>query len=126
MQSAMDRRRFKRAELDVGVEIRPIDGENEKKPSITGQVKNVSLAGVYCYIKEACTLKKGEQVVCSIIVPQEQFRLFPFSRLISKGWVIRCEPVKAGKRAGESSIPDEQLHGLAVAFAPNVTALGII
>ena len=89
---------------------------------MVGQVKNVSLSGAYCHVKAPCLLKTGEHVVCSIRIPSEQTRRFPFTRILSKGWVLRSEPVPVGRRAGESH--DEQLLGLALAFSPDVTALG--
>lgn len=125
MSTATERRRFRRAELDVPVAIRSLDREGADTVAITGQVKNVSLAGVYCYVGTPCPLQVGEQVVCTISVPSEQARLFPFTRLLGKGWVARLEPIVKGRRAGESPT-EEQLLGMAVAFTPDVTALGTI
>ena len=126
MSTVTDRRRYRRAELDVPVTIRSTDQEGAKNAeAITGQVKNVSLAGVYCYVNAPCPVQIGEQVVCSISVPPEQARLFPFTRLLGRGWVARLEPVMKGRRAGETS-SGEQLLGMAVAFTPDVTALGTI
>ncbi len=121
----VERRRFRRASVAVDVAIRPQDGGEAPEAVITGAVKDISLAGVYCYTKIPCTLKPGDGVICSVSVPPEQARGFPFSRLLSKGWVVRVEPVQAGRRAGEEQ-STESLCGLAVAFAPDVTALGTI
>jgi hypothetical protein len=125
MKTAGERRQFRRAELDVPVAIRVLDAEGAAETAITGQVKNVSLVGIYCYVKDPSTLKAGQQVICSLSVPPEQTRLFPFSSVHGRGWVVRAEPVPMGRRAGESPT-SEQLLGLAVAFAPDVTALGTI
>ena len=126
MRSGVERRQFRRAEVDVPVAIRPVSPDEQPANSlITGQVKNVSLAGVYCYAKAPCPLKTGERVACSIVIPPEQTRAFPFARLVGDGWVVRVEPVPAGRRAGENPT-DEQVLGLAVAFTPDVTALGTI
>jgi len=119
MRSGVERRQFRRAEVDVPVAIRFDSG------SATGQVKNVSLAGVYCYTNSPCALKPGESVTCAIAIPPEQTRAFPFTRIAGKGWVVRVEPVPAGRRAGENP-SDEDLIGLAVAFTPDVTALGAV
>ncbi len=124
MPTATERRRFRRAELDVPVVIRPVE-RGETAGTLIGQVKNVSLAGVYCYMAAPCPLKVGEQVVCTISVPPEQARQFPFTRLLGKGWVARLEPIMKGRRTGESPSED-QLLGLAIAFTPDVTALGTI
>jgi len=125
MKTAGERRQFRRAELDVPVTIQALSTEGSVESAVTGQLKNVSLAGVYCYVKDPSTLKAGQQVICSLSVPPEQARLFPFSSVHGRGWVVRAEPVPMGRRAGESPT-SEQLLGLAVAFAPDVTALGTI
>lgn len=88
-------------------------------------VKNASLAGVYCYVKDGYSLKPGDQVVCSLAIPAEQLRLFPFTRLLGKGRVVRVEPIPTGRRAGESP-SDQKLFGAAIAFAPDITALGTL
>lgn len=126
----MERRQFRRAEIDVPVAIRPAnaDGSQPSPPSetvVTGQAKNVSLAGVYCYAKSPCPLKAGERVTCSVAIPPEQARLFPFTRLVGQGWVVRVDPIPMGRRAGENP-SEEDLLGLAVAFTPDVTALGTV
>ena len=119
----MERRRFRRADLDVSVTIRPVDSEGAMSASpIIAQVRNVGLAGLYCYLKSPCALETGDTVICSLIIPREQVRLFPFARIHSKGWIVRIGPVHSGRRAGES-LSTEQLLGLAVAFAPDATAL---
>jgi c-di-GMP-binding flagellar brake protein YcgR len=46
MKSVMERRRFRRAELDVPVNIRPANPAEHDSEPIVGQVKDVSLAGV--------------------------------------------------------------------------------
>jgi hypothetical protein len=124
MKTAMERRRFRRADLEVPVSIRTLDQGASAAPVI-GQVKDVSLAGLYCYFKDPCPFASGERVACSISVPPEQARSFPFTRLAGKGWVVRREPLQPGRREGESQ-PGESLVGLAVAFMPDVTALGTV
>ena len=118
----MERRRFRRAELDLPVSIRSLAQDGSADPVI-GQIKDVSLAGVYCYVKSPCSLKPEEPVICSVTIPPEQQRVFPFSRLHGKGWVLRVGTVTRGRRAGESQTT-EPLVGVAMAFAPDVTALG--
>lgn len=129
MKTAVERRRFRRAELDVPVTIRQADNHSthDSEP-IIGQVKDVSLAGVFCYVKAPCALQVGEQVVCSVAIPQEQARWFPFNRILGKGWVARLKPIPMGRRGGDrlGTEPEEEILGLAVAFHPDVSALGTI
>lgn len=125
MRSGVERRQFRRAEIDVPVSIRASASEEPSPPTITGQVKNLSLSGVYCYTASPCSLKPGESVTCAVAIPPEQARAFPFTRIAGKGWVVRVDPIPAGRRAGENPT-DEDLIGLAVAFTPDVTALGTI
>jgi len=124
-QNIADRRHFRRTELNITVTIRPVERNASQETTVAGQVKNVSLAGVYCYVKPPCPLKAGDQVMYSISVPREHVRSFPFTRLFGKGWVVRLEPIRIGRRAGESHEGEERL-GLAVAFAPDITALGTV
>ena len=121
----VERRRARRAELEVPIEIRPhITPEQSTPPPVIGNVKNVSLTGVYFHVKTPCALQTGEQVTCSIHIPPEHSRWFPFTRILGKGWIMRSEPVPVGRRAGESPSDQEQILGLAVSFSPDVTALG--
>jgi hypothetical protein len=125
MSTIIERRRFRRAELDVTAVLRSLTDEASAAEPIIGQVKDVSLAGVLCHVKAPCPLTPGEQVLCSITVPPEQARLFPFTRLHGKGWVVRIEAIPVGRREGERP-PEDELIGLAVAFTPDVTALSAI
>lgn len=124
MERVIERRQFRRAELDAPIDIRSAKTE-QPNAQVTGQVKNVSLAGVYVYVSSPCPLQPGEQVICSIVVPLEQQRAFPFRRVSGKGWIVRLEPIARGRRTGESPSADS-LIGMVVAFAPDVTALGAV
>ncbi len=121
----VERRQARRARLEGPIEIRPLDSSGTPSDPILGHVKNVSLNGVYCAVKEPCQLKPNEEVLCSIKVPQDQTRFFPFNRLHGRGWVVRTDRITAGRRAGESQA-DEHLLGVVVAFSPDVTALSTI
>ena len=125
MKSGVERRQFRRAEIDVPVSIRAVSPQQPSQPTITGQVKNLSLSGVYCYTTSPCALKPGESVSCTVAIPPEQARLFPFTRIAGRGWVVRMDPILSGRRAGENPTTD-MLIGLAVAFTPDVTALGAV
>lgn len=124
MSTTIERRRFRRAELELPVSLR-WSPEGHAPVQAAGQAKDVSLAGVYCYLEPPCPLKPGDAVTCSVEVPPEQMRVFPFTRISGRGMVVRVEPVNRGRRAGESQGETSRI-GLAVAFAPDVTALGSI
>ena len=125
MRASVERRRFRRAELDVPVSIRAMGTQVTDTGPIVGEVKNISLAGVYCHVKASCALTPGQSVLCSVMIPEEQSRWFPFTRVTGKGSVVRLEPVPVGRRAGEEPT-DDHLVGMAIAFASDVTALGTI
>ena len=116
MDAAIERRLFRRAELDVPVVMRLLANEGAPAEPMAGHVKNVSLAGFFCHVKAPCPLQPGQQVISSISIPPEQAHGFPFTRLHGKGWVVRAAAILGG----------EALMGLAVAFTPDVTALGTL
>ena len=127
MKTLSERRQFRRAELDVTISIRPIEDDGASSMTvIEGRLKNISLAGALCYVPTPCPLKTGQPVVCSVTIPLEQARLFPFARLNGKGWIVRIAPVATGRRSGDAVQQGEQLLSVAVAFAPDVTALGTL
>jgi len=125
MRATVERRQFRRAEMTVPVVIRPVGDDGSKAAPISGQARNVSLAGVYCYVPASCSLKADDSVTCSVSVPRDQTRTFPFTRVVGKGWIVRSEPVQEGRRAGDSHGNESQV-ALAIAFAPDVTALGTL
>lgn len=127
MKGAIERRRFRRAELQVPVSIRAVNTKQEPSPEPTvGQAENVSLAGVYCHVKAPCAFTPGQSVTCSVDIPEEFVRKFPFSRIAGKGSVVRVEPVPAGRRVDDPEEGSDPLIGMAIAFAPDVSALGAV
>ena len=127
MKTLSERRQFRRAELDVTIAIRPLEEEDGASNTvIEGKIKNVSLAGALCYVPTPCPLKTGQAVICSVTIPLEQARIFPFARINGKGWIVRIAPVAAGRRSGDFAQQGEQFLSVAVAFAPAVTALGTL
>ena len=61
MRGSIDRRRFRRAELEAPVVIRAMNAEGAaEQTTVTGQAKNVSLAGLYCHVKGPCALAPGQ------------------------------------------------------------------
>ena len=130
----IERRQYRRAELEVPVTILVEDAsvssaeEGQKHPEtsrtvVKGDLKNMSLAGFFAHVKSPCPLQPNSEVVCSVVIPSDEEVRFPFSRVAGKGWVVRLEPIPTGRRAGETK-SSEQLLGIAVAFHPNVSALG--
>lgn len=122
----IDRRRFRRTELTAPIHLQPCstDREETKVASASrGEVKNLSLAGVYCHINAPSPLTPGSTVLCSLAVPREQTATFPFTRVLGKGCVTRLEPVQTGRRAGDSR-PGDPMLGVSIAFASDVTVLG--
>jgi len=122
MKASVERRRFRRAELEVPVAIRAVGPPEDAEPLI-GEAKNVSLAGVYCHLQAPCALTPGQSVMCTVAIPEELVKRFPFARLTGRGSVVRLEPVREGRRADDNR-SSKQLIGLAIAFAPDATALG--
>ena len=87
MKTSGERRQLRRAQFDAAIEIRSRASQEvaANADPIIGQVKNVSLAGAFCHIEAPCSLTAGEQVTCSVCVPPEQTRSFPFTRILGKG-----------------------------------------
>ncbi len=116
---ATERRRFRRAELDVPVTLRPLLDGNEPGAPITGRLRDVSLAGLRCDIDASHAVKINDRLVCSLSIPRDYTRIFPFTRVHSKGWVLRVEPPAQGRSGAAGTEP----VGLAIAFSPDTTAL---
>ncbi|MBI2885377.1 MAG: hypothetical protein HYY15_04305 [Candidatus Omnitrophica bacterium] len=89
---------------------------------IQAQARDLSLAGMYCYVTAPVPWSVGELVHCTVVVPSEQAATFPFARVLGPGWVVRVDQIPRGRRAGENPSSEERF-GIAVAFASDVTAL---
>ena len=115
----IERRQHRRVGLEVQVELRTTDPAGVKSPPLAGRARNVSLAGFYAIMPAPFPLEPGTPVYCSVNIPEESRRQFPFMRLLGKGYVVRILPHQ----------PDEESDGhpevgVAVSFAGDVTALG--
>ena len=126
MRAQVERRRFRRAEMEISVTIRPAKTAAQGTAAVVGQVRDVSLAGVYCYVQPPCSLSAGDVVTCSVEIPPEASHAFPFSRVQGRGWVIRAEAVNPGRREDDLPQGGEPLVGVAISFAPDVTALATL
>ena len=137
MRNLFERRRFRRASLDAApVTLRaypaaaadgvpaPAGGSlgGPGAQAIQAQARDVSLAGMYCYVAPPVPWSVGELVHCTVVVPPEQTATFPFARVLGPGWVDRVDQMPRGRRAGENPSSEERF-GVAVAFASDVTAL---
>ena len=124
--TTIERRQFRRADVEVSVEIRPSTPRDGGSAAlIRGTARDVSLAGVYCYVEAPCPLQAEDTITCFVTIPPAQARVFPFTRLVGRGWVVRQDPVAESRRAGDLHA-GKPIVGLAIAFAPDVTALGTI
>ena len=111
--------------MEVEVEIRSQASPSASANRTIGSLKNVSLAGLYCTVKAPAPFQSGDQVICSLSIPPQHARQFPFTRILGRGWILRLDAVPSGRRAGENQGANA-LIGVAIAFSPNVTALGTV
>ena len=118
--TSLDRRRYRRARLELPVVIR---GLGQEWAVGTGQVQttDLSLAGLHCSIGRSEQfaqlqelMRLNQNVTVSITVPYDVRDLFPFSRLIGRGRVVRVD--EAG---GDAS----QLVGVGIEFAEDFKVL---
>ena len=101
--------------------IRGVGGQAGQAVPQVVQTTDLSLAGVYCSVGQAEQLAQFEQLMrlnqnltISITVPYDVRDLFPFSRLIGRGRVVRVD--QTGHDAS-------QLVGVGIEFAENFTVL---
>ncbi len=123
MKSAPDmteRRKHRRARLDLEAVIRPLRGDTLGQP-IVCDIRDVSLAGIYGLVKEPVPFQLNDEVLCMVSVPRDLTRMFPFNRLHSKGWIVRIE--STGIPMSDRSEVGGSWLGVAVTFAPNPIAL---
>ena len=123
MRSVLERRQFRRAELDVPVTIRSLTPEGSASEPIVGQVKDISLAGMYCTVIKPAPVASGDTITCSISIPADHAKQFPFTRIAGKGRVLRVE---GGHRHTSEASGANERAGLAIAFSPDITALTAI
>lgn len=114
----IERRQHRRTTVEVEVEMWCVESEGRAPTRFKGQVRDVSLAGLYAWMPASCPLQPGEVVACTVNIPQPAAKRFPFSRLLGKGWIVRRHP--AEEETVASSRPEV---GMAVAFTRDVTAL---
>ena len=82
-----EKRRSKRLDLSLPVNIRYASGDGEK--ALKGITINVSFNGAYLTDINLENIKPEDKINISISVPRDDTRDFPFSRLIGKAKVVR-------------------------------------
>ena len=119
MFKGYEKRRYKRLELALPIEVRKISPPAElifEEATTT----NVSLSGAYFKTRIWKDVKPEEGVYISISVPREMRRYFPFSRLAGKAKVVRVE-----------DLPGDELdslarQGLAIEFSSESISLAAV
>ena len=129
----IERRQHRRADVEGRVELRSLEASGQAAAPVVGQADNVSLAGVYVRIPSPVPWRAGTAVTCTVNVPQDATKQFPFARLVATGRIVRVFPPKApsGKSASSTAREEEKGAdpadvGVAIAFTSDVTALGTI
>ena len=114
-----DRRRRHRVKLSVPVQFgKGAGGRGEVMYFSSGQSTNVSTGGVYFTTHEPGPFASGEMLAISVAIPWELRRLFPFSRIVGSGRILRVD---------EPTIAGQEQRGVALEFHPaGTTLLGAI
>lgn len=126
MATAVERRQQRRAELQGRVEIRGLDAAASSAEPLIGRTDNVSLAGVYAKVPVPFPWAEGSVVSCSVTLPREATRQFPFTRLSGTGRVVRVFPAREVAAGRTEATSQSAEVGVAIAFSSGVTALGTI
>jgi len=111
-----DRRRRNRIKLSVPVQFgKGASGKGEVLYFSSGQSADLSTSGVYFRTREPGPFAPGEVLAVSIPIPWELRRMFPFSRIVGSGRIIRIEEQAAAGQDGH--------RGVALEFNPSGTTL---
>ena len=116
-----ERRGQRRIQLSVPVEFgKGSGGKGELMYFSSGQSLNVSARGVRFVTREPGPFTPGEVLAVSIEIPWEDRRVFPFSRIVGFGRVLRIEEEGPQTKEGGQ-------RRLALEFCQNdITLLGAI
>ncbi len=111
-----DRRRRHRVKLSVPVQFGKGTAEvGEVLYFSSGESGDLSTSGVYFTTREPGPFVPGETLAVSIAIPWELRRLFPFSRIVGSGRIIRIEEQPTATKEGH--------RGVALEFNPSGTTL---
>ncbi len=108
MSNFIEKRKFKRLELSLPVQLRQIlsDGKEEVNNGVSS---NISYSGVYIKDINAAGMMPGDNLNISILIPRAFAKEFPFSRLIGKAKIVRAEGDSAALEF------DKDIHRLCIA-----------
>lgn len=114
-----ERRRRHRVKLSVPMQFgKGAGGRGEVLYFSSGQSTNVSTGGVYFTTQEPGPFVSGETLAVSLAIPWELRRLFPFSRIVGSGRILRVD---------EPTSAEQATRGVALEFNPvGTTMLGAI
>jgi len=119
-KSSVERRRGRRAALEVPVLIRRSAGTGRSEAFTEEGVRNISLAGIYFETEAGERYPLDEVFITSVSVPESQTRHFPFSRIAGRGRVVRVRELSPTGSSGKKRF------GIALEFSEDVTALTAI
>ena len=114
-----DRRRWRRVRLSVPVQFgKGVEDKEEVLCPYAGETRDLGPGGAYVTLNGANSVARGDLLRVSIAIPWEVRELFPFSRIVGAGRVVRVDELPLSDQ-GEQT-------GLALEFCDNVTILGTI
>ena len=118
-RGSVDRRRGKRANLEVPLSIRRVEADRSKpfKEEVT---KNISLVGLYFETEHGGAYSPDDVFMASASIPELHTREFPFTRVAGPSRVVRVSPLP-GSGEGQAT-----RFGVALEFGQDVIALSAL
>ncbi len=108
-----EQRQSKRTDIKATLLIKR-DGQPKDAPFEEVTVTSVGLNGAYFYTTEKPEYGLGERIMCTLQVPPQYQRIFPFVRIAGWSRVVRVD---------EMVMHGQTRYGVAVAFAGDMTTL---
>lgn len=99
----VNHRRWPRVRLTAPVQLSTGAAESGTAvPIYTAQSRDVTTGGIYVTINECPPVAVGDFLVVSVLIPREDRRSFPFSRIVGLCRVVRVEeiPILHGQERG--------------------------
>ncbi|MBI4341067.1 MAG: PilZ domain-containing protein [Candidatus Omnitrophica bacterium] len=114
----VERRRGRRVPLAIPIMIRQGTG---RQPQTFEEeaTRDISLAGVY-FETERESYAVDDILMTSVVIPDVQTRLFPFSRLAGRSRVVRVDPLPQPSASGRKRF------GVALEFGDDFTVLAAL
>lgn len=110
------KRKHRRTEF-VEVEARVTIQDVQRKVLCYGRVKNIGLHGFYFHATTPIQIEREALLMFSVSISREAQKVFPFSRVVGKGRIVRIEHL---------SDRWEDVVGIAVEFTRDVTAFAAL